>query len=141
YTKAKTNIVYVHDLVDKLRNQTGYNLGKELAEEFGGSENVKFTAVVGNPPYQETIDGRGDQPPIYHLFLDAAYSLSDVVTMIHPARFLFNAGLTPKDWNNRMLHDKHLKVVYFEQNSSKVFPNTDIKGGVAITYRDANQDF
>jgi len=61
--------------------------------------------------------------------------------MIHPARFLFNAGLTPKEWNKKMLRDKHLKVIYFEQNSAKVFPNTDIKGGVAITLRDTNQDF
>jgi hypothetical protein len=102
---------------------------------------VKFTAVVGNPPYQEQIEGRSDQPPIYHLFLEAAYKLSDVVTMIHPARFLFNAGQTPKDWNKKMLNDEHLKVVYFEQKSAKVFPNTDIKGGVAITFRDTKQDF
>ncbi|MEB3364735.1 hypothetical protein SDC49_17835 [Lactobacillus sp. R2/2] len=27
-----------------------------------------------------------------------------------------------------MLNDPHLKVLYFEQNSSKVFRNTDIKG-------------
>jgi superfamily II DNA or RNA helicase len=145
YSKTKMNIIYIEDLVKKLRQDgqyKGYNIIKELQDKFGiEDKELKFTAVVGNPPYQETIEGRGDQPPIYHLFLEAAYSLSDVVAMIHPARFLFNAGLTPKDWNNKMLHDKHLKVVYFEQNSSKVFPNTDIKGGVAITFRDKNQDF
>ncbi len=142
YSGARVNVAYIPNLVNKLRSETGYNLGKKLQEEFGleGKE-VRFTAVVGNPPYQETIEGRGDQPPIYHLFLESAYKLSDVVTMIHPARFLFNAGSTPKDWNTKMLHDTHLKVVYFEQNSSKVFPNTDIKGGVAITFRDVNQDF
>ena len=47
--------------------------------------------------------------------------------MIHPARFLFNAGSTPKEWNRRMLSDEHLKVLYYEQFSSKVFANTDIK--------------
>lgn len=36
-----------------------------------------------------------------------------------------------------MLTDEHLKVVYFEQDSSKIFPNTDIKGGVVVTYRDS----
>ena len=35
-----------------------------------------------------------------------------------------------------MLNDEHLKVLYYEQDGQKVFPNTDIKGGVAITYRD-----
>lgn len=145
YSGSKTNITYIKDLVKKLQQKDSFkdnNLKGELLEKFGlHDKDMKFTAVVGNPPYQETIDGRGDQPPIYQLFLEEAYKLSDLVTMIHPARFLFNAGLTPKDWNKKMLHDTHLKVLYFEQNSAKVFPNTDIKGGVAITFRDNSQDF
>jgi superfamily II DNA or RNA helicase len=139
-----SNIVYIEDLVKKLQQKEeheGYELKNELLKKFNFDKDMKFTAVVGNPPYQETIDGRGDQPPIYHLFLEEAYKISKLATMIHPARFLFNAGLTPKDWNKKMLHDKHLKVLYFEQKSAKVFPNTDIKGGVAITIRDASQDF
>lgn len=40
-----------------------------------------------------------------------------------------------------MLNDPHLKVLYYEQDSSKVFGNTDIKGGVAITYRDAKENY
>ena len=40
-----------------------------------------------------------------------------------------------------MLNDVHLKVLYYEPDSSKVFSNTDIKGGVAITYRDGNAEF
>ena len=38
-----------------------------------------------------------------------------------------------------MLDDKHLKVEFYEQNSASVFANTDIKGGVAIIYRDRQQ--
>ncbi len=44
-------------------------------------------------------------------------------------------------WNKKMLKDVHLKVEYFEQDSSKVFSNTDIKGGVAVTYRDTNTHY
>lgn len=40
-----------------------------------------------------------------------------------------------------MLKDEHLKVVHYEQDSSKVFSNTDIKGGVAITYWDRDKIF
>lgn len=40
-----------------------------------------------------------------------------------------------------MLTDPHLKVLHYEQDSSKVFSNTDIKGGIAITYHDATQNF
>ena len=55
---------------------------------------MKFDFVIGNPPYQdETIgDNKGFAPPVYHKFLENAYKIGDVVEMIHPARFLFNAG-------------------------------------------------
>ncbi len=106
---------------------------------------MKFDFIIGNPPYQDESNGelRNYAPPIYHLFLDAAYHLADSVELIHPARFLFNAGSTPKSWNEKMLQDEHLKVVYYEQDSGKVFPglSTPIKGGIAITYRDAKNCF
>ncbi len=104
---------------------------------------MKFDFIIGNPPYQdETLgDNKGFAPPIYNKFLENAYDIADVVEMIHPARFLFNAGSTPKQWNQQMLSDPHLKVLYYEQDSSKVFQNTDIKSGVVITYHDNNKDF
>ena len=103
----------------------------------------KFDVIIGNPPYQDTIlgDNVTYAPPIYHEFMEEAYRLSGKTSFITPARFLFNAGSTPKSWNKKMLSDEHLKVVYFEPNSSKVFPNTDIKGGIAITYRDTTKKF
>ncbi|WP_443744020.1 Eco57I restriction-modification methylase domain-containing protein [Sutterella sp.] len=100
----------------------------------------KFYAVIGNPPYQETIEGTSDKP-IYNFFMDEAYKVSERTELITPARFLFNAGKTPKDWNRKMLDDSHLKVVDYQQRSGSVFPNTDIKGGVAVTYRDHSAEF
>lgn len=104
---------------------------------------MKFDFAIGNPPYQdETLgDNKGFAPPVYHKFLEEAYKIAENVEMIHPARFLFNAGSTPKKWNEKMLADPHLTVKYYEQDSSKVFANTDIKGGVAITYRDMQQNY
>ena len=39
--------------------------------------------------------------PVYNQFMDAAFEVSDKVELIHPARFLFNAGSTPKAWNEK----------------------------------------
>jgi hypothetical protein len=128
-----------HDLTPEAQKAKAKEKLKELLNL---TENMKFDAVVGNPPYQDKTVGDSTQmPPIYHLFMDASYTLSDVVCLISPARFLFNAGATPTAWNRKMLSDKHFKVLYFEQDSAKVFPNTDIKGGVAVTLRDSNKDF
>lgn len=104
---------------------------------------MKFDFVIGNPPYQdETVgDQKNYAAPVYHLFLDAAYKVADKVEMIHPARFLFNAGSTPKAWNQKILSDSHFKVLFYEQDSSKIFPNTEIKAGVVISFHDNTQSF
>lgn len=99
---------------------------------------MKFDFVIGNPPYQDNTTGENETyaPPVYDRFMDEAYKIGDKAELITPARFLSNAGSTPKDWNKKMLEDEHLKILYYEQDSSKVFGNTDIKGGIVVTYRD-----
>ena len=126
-------------------NYTSYDLIEEndLLEDKTikiNNNDMKFDVIVGNPPYQEPTKDTSDNP-IYNYFIDKAYKLADKVVLIHPARFLFNAGKTSKKWNQKMLNDKNIKVVYYEQKSFDVFSDTDIKGGIAITYRDKNTNF
>jgi hypothetical protein len=100
----------------------------------------KFDVVIGNPPYQE--DSVGDSThnmPIYDKFMDAAYEVGEKVVLITPARFLFNAGYTPKAWNAKMLADPHLSVPIYVRNSNDLFPGTKIRAGIAVTYRDAGR--
>ena len=99
-----------------------------------------WSYCVGNPAYQLSRDTTKDTP-VYNNFMDEAYKIADIVEMITPARFLFNAGATPKEWNKKMLEDEHFKVLDYEPDSTKVFQNTDIKGGVAIHYRDNSKVF
>ena len=107
-----------------------------------GEGQMKFDVVIGNPPYQEKAQGTSTKDmPIYHKFIDSAYEISEKACLITPARFLFNAGGTPKQWNREMLNNPNVRVVFYEQNSSKVFQNTDIKGGIAVTYFDKNKEF
>ena len=101
---------------------------------------MKFDFAIGNPPYQETMDSTSDKP-VYNYLMDAIYDVADKVELITPARFLFNAGKTPKAWNKKMLNDEHLKVLFYEQKSDNIFANTDIKGGICITYHDKNKNF
>lgn len=107
-----------------------------------GDEMMKFDVVIGNPPYQEEAQGTSTKDmPIYHKFIDSAFEVGERACLITPARFLFNAGGTPKQWNRAILKNSHVKVSYYEQNSDKVFPNTDIKGGIAITLFDNHKDY
>lgn len=101
-----------------------------------------FDFVIGNPPYQEETANDGDRKnPIYNLFMDQAYDTSSNVELITPARFLFNAGQIPKAWNKKMLEDTHLKVLYYEPDATRLFHDTEIKGGIAITFRSDSKDF
>lgn len=102
---------------------------------------MKFDVVVGNPPYQENNEDNNRDNPIYPHFYDLAEKIARKYVLISPARFLFGVGQTSKQWNQKMLNDEHLKVIYFNQKSSEIFPNTDIKGGVAVLYRDADKSF
>lgn len=101
----------------------------------------KFDVVIGNPPYQDDLigDNGTKSPPIYHLFMDAAFEISKRTVLVTPARFLSNAGQTPKSWNQKVLSDEHLSVALFESSSSAIFPGTDIDGGIVVTYRDATR--
>ena len=101
---------------------------------------MKFDFIIGNPPYQEATEGTSDKP-VYNSFMDAAYLISDKVLLITPARFLFNAGKTPKAWNEKMLNDDHFTVLDYAQDSGYYFQGTRITGGISISYRDATKNF
>ena len=101
---------------------------------------MKFDVIIGNPPYQEEVEGTSDSA-IYNYFMDEAYKNGNKVELITPARWLFNAGKTKKEWNKKMLSDKHLKVLLYEADSSKIFPNTNINGGLAVTYRNSLEEY
>ncbi|WP_276752274.1 Eco57I restriction-modification methylase domain-containing protein [Treponema succinifaciens] len=145
FTGTKVNAHYFEDLVNQLKNKPENFISKVSKTNYwkkDGNEDMKFDAIVGNPPYQIMATGNANgSDPIYHLFIDAACKLGEKVSFIHPARFLFNAGKTPKDWNEKMLNDEHYKVVQYWANSGDVFPTVDIKGGVAVTYWDKNKAF
>lgn len=136
YRDYKTNVKYIEDLTDTLKNDI--EEGKQKVEE--AFNQVKFDVVIGNPPYQEDTDNNRDTP-IYHHFMELSYAIADKVVLITPGRFLFKAGQTPKNWNEKMLADEHLKVIYYEQKSSEIFPNTDIKGGIVVTYHNSEEKF
>ncbi|WP_061459239.1 Eco57I restriction-modification methylase domain-containing protein, partial [Streptococcus gallolyticus] len=136
YRDYKTNVKYIEDLTDTLKNDI--EEGKQKVEE--AFNQVKFDVVIGNPPYQEDTDNNRDTP-IYHHFMELSYAVADKVVLITPGRFLFKAGQTPRSWNEKMLTDVHLKVIYYEQKSSEIFPNTDIKGGIVVTYHNSKENF
>lgn len=136
HTDWPVNAEYVENIVD----DTKLDVEKEAEKIERLFGYMKFDVVIGNPPYQEETQGtRSSQRSIYHHFMELGFHLSDLVTMITPARYLFNAGDTPDAFNREILGSDHFRVIFYEQNSEKVFPRTDIKGGVSIFIYDKAQ--
>lgn len=102
---------------------------------------MKFDVIIGNPPYHEEVEGNERSNPVYNFFMDESFKIGSKVELITPARFLFNAGQTQKNWNRKMLNNEHFKVLFYESDAANLFSNTDIKGGVAISYYDKTKKY
>lgn len=126
----------IYSKIKNWRSKTVYDF-----YSLSGVKSMKFDFIIGNPPYQDSTSVNNRAGAVYNYFYDISEELSDRYCLISPARFLFNTGLTPKEWNKKMLANPHLKVVLFEQDATKIFPQTDIKGGIAILYYDKKENF
>ena len=139
FRKAETNMWAPDDLINKIKNQPELFI-KKIHDLVG--KDMKINAIVGNPPYQIVNKGNGNgSEPIYHLFIDIAKRIGDITTLIHPARFLFNVGKTPKEWNQNMLNDPHFKIVDYWVDRSFIFPGVEINGGIAVSLWNKNISF
>ena len=120
-----------------IENFNSYDLLNDKRDSLMSSlKQLNIGIVIGNPPYQQNAvgDQKTFNSPLYNTFLDTAYEMVDWVEMIHPARFLTNAGSTPKAWNQKMLEDPHLTIRNYWEKS--IFDETEIKGGIAVSIRD-----
>lgn len=91
---------------------------------------MKFDVVIGNPPYQEEAQGTSTKDmPIYHKFISESYKISKKASLITPARFLSNAGGTPKTWNQQMLNNQHVKVSFLNKKVAMFFLELILKVG------------
>ena len=60
-----------------------YDWRKDISKLFKSlkkrGKGMKFDYVIGNPPYQEDNDNNNRQKPVYNLFMEEAFKVSDVV--------------------------------------------------------------
>ena len=107
----------------------------------GLEKEMKFNAIVGNPPYQ-IMDGGGSNgisaKPVYHLFVNIAKTMSpDFISMIMPSRW-FAGGKGLDDFRESMMNDDHLSTIYNYPKSRECFSNVDIAGGICYFLWDSS---
>lgn len=93
--------------------------------------NMKFKAIVGNPPYQ-VMDGGGkaSASSVYQYFVETALQIHPkYISMIMPARW-YAGGKGLDTFRTYILSNVHFKVLYDFPNSKDCFPTANISGGV-----------
>ena len=140
----KANIKNVQLIERASKDQEG--LIKELKsvgfwKDNSSKQEMKFNAVVGNPPYQ-IMDGgaQASATPVYNLFVNLAKKmLPNYISIIMPARW-YSGGKGLDEFRASMLEDKHIKRLDDFTNPENVFPHTNIRGGICYFLWDIMYD-
>ena len=143
FRPAKVNARYFEDLINKISNQptlftTKVVRGKNYWNNNTLEENMKFNAIVGNPPYQlvqaseKSTTNSAFASAIYPLFIDIACKLQpEYVSMITPSRWMTRTGQGISDkWVDSMLSGNHFMLIHDYPNATDCFTGVEIKGGV-----------
>ncbi|MBO4857533.1 MAG: DEAD/DEAH box helicase family protein [Treponema sp.] len=100
FTNIKINAHAFDHLVADLKNKSELFIKDVTSENFWkkGNGKMKFDAIVGNPPYQETVKmattgNNANTVDIYPYFRNIALKLCNVVSLIYPAKEL-QRGIT-----------------------------------------------
>ena len=133
FTDAKVNTHVYDNLLEQItKNQSQFIKTLSSGSIFPQiKDNMKFTAIVGNPPYQQ-MDGGGNASAIniYNYFVDISRTITPkYISMIMPARW-YAGGKGLDDFRASMLQDSHIEVMYDYPNPKDCFPNTNISGGI-----------
>ena len=103
------------------------------------NEQMKFDAIIGNPPYQVNIGEQKDNYgiPLYNQFVEIAREMKpNYISMIMPSRW-FTGGRGLDNFRRMMLADRRMRSIYDYVDSKDLFPTVDISGGVNYFLWDA----
>lgn len=135
FRKAKVNARYFEDLINQISNKSTkfieqMSQGKNYWKA-NNDNNMKFKAIVGNPPYQ-VMDGgnKSSAVPVYDKFVNIAKQLKpDCLSMIIPAKW-YNGGRGLDEFRNNMLNDTKIRKLFDYADSNDCFNGVDIAGGI-----------
>lgn len=123
YRNVKTNTKYFENLIENIKEEkteekfiSKVKQGKDFWNREEKTNNMKFNAIVGNPPYQGT-----NHQQIYPFFYLTSIKMADHVSLIFPIGWQ-----EPKNGNNLSKMNteniKSDKQIVFLDNRQNVFP-------------------
>lgn len=138
----QVNVRYYADLVETLKtNPESFTKDVVRGQYFWHNKNaekeMKFNAIVGNPPYQVMDGGIGSSAvPVYHHFVNVANRIDpQYVSLIMPAKW-YSGGRGLDSFRQSMLSDRSISHLFDFIDSHDCFTKVDIAGGVCYFLRD-----
>ena len=145
FRNIRVNAQYYKDLIQNISERPDavvntFRDGKHFWK-INDNTNMKFDAIVGNPPYQlQTTDKGGQATPLYNLFFEMSKRLKPhYISMIMPSKF-FAGGMGLNKFRNDFINDKSISKVVDYVNSKDCFPNISIGGGVCYVLRENGRE-
>lgn len=143
FRAAKVNTRYFEDLINQIKNKPENFIAKVVKGRSYwkaiDNDNMKFNAIVGNPPYQ-VMDGGTDRGavPVYQYFVNISKRIHpNYISLIMPARW-YAGGRGLDEFRSDMISDTHLSQLNDYELSKDLFPTVDIAGGLCTFLWDAN---
>jgi len=135
FRNSPINTRHFEDLVYQITNRPKDFISRvKKGQTYWKSNNendMKFNAIVGNPPYMEMDGGaQASAKPIYNQFVDIAKRIEpEYISMIMPTRW-YSGGKGLDDFRESMINDKRFVILHDFLKPDQVFPKTNIRGGI-----------
>tara|TARA_B110000003_G_scaffold17302_1_gene17053 strand:- start:427 stop:4359 length:3933 start_codon:yes stop_codon:yes gene_type:complete len=143
FKNKSVNTRYFEDLENQITNKKTNFIEKiKKGNSYWKANNnndMKFKAIVGNPPYQVMDGGNSvSARPIYHQFVEISKEAKpDYISLIMPARW-YAGGKGLDDFRTVMLNDNRISHLFDYPKSTDCFESVDIAGGLCYFLWDIN---
>ena len=145
FRDTKVNAQYYPNLIENISEHpeavvNTFRDGKHFWK-INDQTNMKFDAIVGNPPYQELDGGNNASAmPVYQHFVNAARLIKPIyISMIMPSRWCVS-GRGLDAFRESMLTDIHFSKMFDFRNGGDCFPGIRIGGGVCYILWDSKYE-
>lgn len=104
---------------------------------------MKIDAIVGNPPYQQTVmrnniyTGQRAVTNIFHYFQMLSDKIATCTSLIYPGgRWIHRSGKGLYNFGLEQINDPRLLKIVFYPNSNEIFNKQQISDGISIVMKD-----
>lgn len=146
FRKAKVNTRYFEDLINQIKNKPENFIAKVAKGRSYwkaiDNDNMKFNAIVGNPPYQEVVDqkestnGQKVSISIFQYFQTISEKIGKYTALIYPgSRWIHRSGKGLEKFGLTQMNNPHLALLEFFPCSKDIFKDVAIADGLSIVLK------